>query len=260
METEAVTESTAVVGSVQQNSQQALTSSTLPDELWERIMTYLPASQMQKASRLSRRHLALTKSTSFQARYFLACHMPCQALFYASKRSQLFTPQLIEVVGAQVYHTDLCADQLHGPFVVLKSLVSQGAVMSRYFAHSLLHQAIPYCTYHYTSPWKGSVSSNIVLAVLCKAQELYGDNFDVFSRTSDGDAILDDGYDYDGFKVDYYVMEKIFVDGRFAPFCPLKEWNLVDSRFLTQLVMNPDLIEQMSQNGYIYSREERDSM
>lgn len=78
------------------------TPAHLPVEVWERILFHMDPIYMHKMAQVSRRHYTILKSPFFQARYFCTRHMPCQAIYYASCRPKLFTPELFQVCGKKL--------------------------------------------------------------------------------------------------------------------------------------------------------------
>lgn len=70
---------------------------SLPTELWERIILYSAITDLSSLSLVSRQHHNIINKSSLQARYFLKHYRRCEAIYQASCRPCLFTPDLLNV-------------------------------------------------------------------------------------------------------------------------------------------------------------------
>lgn len=70
---------------------------SLPMEVWDIIMLLSDVEDMASLCLVSRMHHTISRTLSFQARYFLQQNSRCSAIFEASRHSRLFTSDLLNV-------------------------------------------------------------------------------------------------------------------------------------------------------------------
>ena len=232
------------------------TTATLPIEVWERIMTHIDAGQMHTIAQVSRQHLAITQSVFFRARYFMVVCMPCQAMYHASSRPKLFTPELIKVSPRGSGRRSGDADRV----TCCQCLLSQGAIMSRYFVQSLLQRSLGVGRMRSNIKWATTLSSSVITAVLVEGQALYGDSLKYSVSQTDGSDVKFWTESTARMSVLSDNVREIFVKGRFSLFsdddiCFQGLYMLSDA-----LAQHPELLKIMTENGYEYSITDQDRM
>lgn len=212
----------------------------LPVEVWERIMFQMDTRYLHNVSQVSRQHYSILNSRFFQARYFCTRYMPCQAIYYASCRPKLFTPELFQC------------------------LLSLGAIMSRYFAQSFLQRHLGLGKLRGNPKWAAACSSTVLSAVLGEATKLYGDEIKFNISTSDGTEIRGWAENAARLPILSDAIREIFVKGRFAVFtaddlCFQHPYSSY-MPLANAIALHPDVLQLMIDNGYEFQSNEQSRM
>ncbi|UZJ56384.1 hypothetical protein CBS101457_005704 [Exobasidium rhododendri] len=173
---------------------------------------------------------SITMSTTFRARYFVSRSMPCQAIYRASCRSKIFTPELI------------------------KCMLSQGAILSRYFAQAVYQRLSNQFRLRSNARWGQAIDSLAIHQIFIEAHRQYGNTFKYSSMSTDSNEVR--SWAVDGSRRNTLTDEirEIFVYGKFSIFSGEDSNFSCFSELSSVIALHPEVLGYFRTNGYEYTK------
>ncbi|PWN93766.1 hypothetical protein FA10DRAFT_283392 [Acaromyces ingoldii] len=187
----------------------------LPIELWREVILVTQSSKdINSLSRTCKGLRTITADVNLRAEYILRSCMPCEAIFQASLRPDMFNEELLEM------------------------LLSQGAVLSRYFVQAFVQRFFAHTRRFGGASWLSRMKFSGAAALMKIANQKFSEGINPTSHYAmDLELYLRGSPE---------LQLKLLVETKLAPIFPTD----ISADFAHTLVKSPEQARLLHDNGF----------